>query len=236
MNKYGKLYGIGVGPGDPELLTVKAVKILAAVDVVLAAASTKNEYSRSLDIAMQYIGGNCEIIKVSYPMTRDKKILDRAWEENADLAAEFLKSGKNVAFLTLGDPLIYSTFGYMLRTISKSYPQFDVEIIPGITSYQAAAAETGTILVESGQNLLLTSGVADEAKFKQSMEQSDNVVILKAYRNFVELRGAVMALSDKYNSKFISRLGLDGEQIFDDISAVPEKTHYLSLMLLTAAS
>lgn len=236
MNNYGKLYGIGVGPGEPELLTVKAVKILAEVDVVLAAASTKNEYSRSLDIAMEYIGRNCEIVKVSYPMTRDKDSLDEAWRHNADIAAGFLSRGDNVAFLTLGDPLIYSTFGYMKRTLERYHSEYEIEIIPGITSYQAAAARTGTILVESGQNLLLTSGVASEEKFKESLNRCDNAVILKAYKNFVELREVVTELGPKFNSKFVSRLGMDEEQIIENITDVPDKTHYLSLMLLTSNS
>lgn len=236
MSKYGKLYGIGVGPGDSELMTLKAARILSEVDVVLAASSTKNEYSHSFEIAREYIGKKCEVIKLSYPMTRDEHKLNLAWKENADCAAKILEGGRSAAFLTLGDPLIYSTFGYMLRTISKYYPQYEVEIVPGVTSYQAAAAKTGTILVEAGQNLLLTSGIASENGFKESLERCDNAVILKAYKNFVELRGAVNSLSRKYNSKFVSRLGMKDELIFDNLADVPEKTHYLSLMLLTSTT
>ncbi|CCO24205.1 precorrin-2 C(20)-methyltransferase [Maridesulfovibrio hydrothermalis] len=234
MSKLGKIYGIGVGPGDSDLLTVRAVKILEKVDVVFAASSTKNDYSNSLAIASEYINETCEVVKLGYPMTRDKDILQQAWEDNCHTAVKYISQGKNAAFLTLGDPLIYSTFGYMMQTMNRIHPEVEFEVVPGITSYQAAAAKSKQVLVESGQNLLLTSGVADPEKFSQTLEAVDNAVILKAYRNFPELREIVGGMK-KMNVKFYTRLGMDGEAIYLDINEVPEKTHYLSLMLLTAA-
>ncbi len=233
MINAGKIYGIGVGPGDSDLLTVRAVRILEKVDVVFAASSTKNDYSHSLKIASEFVHDKCEVVMLGYPMTRDKDILREAWEKNCEIALEFMAGGKTAAFLTLGDPLIYSTFGYMMQTMNRLYPEIDFEVVPGITSYQAAAAKSKQVLVESGQNLLLTSGVADPDKFAESLETVDNAVILKAYRNFPELRRKVNGMDD-VKVKFYTRLGLDGEAIYEDINDVPEKTHYLSLMLLTA--
>ncbi|TIH18459.1 precorrin-2 C(20)-methyltransferase [Marinifilum sp. JC120] len=233
MNNSGKIYGIGVGPGDSDLLTVRAVRVLEKVDVVFAASSTKNEYSHSLEIASEFVRDDCEVVKLGYPMTRDKDVLNDAWEENCSIACQLLKGGKTAAFLTLGDPLIYSTFGYMMQTMKRLCPEVEFEVVPGITSYQAAAARSQQVLVESGQNLLLTSGVADPEKFAKSLELVDNAVILKAYRNFPELRETVNEIG-KMDVKFYTRLGLDGEAIYLDINEVPEKTNYLSLMLLTA--
>lgn len=233
MNNSGKIYGIGVGPGDSDLLTVRAVRVLEKVDIVFAASSTKNEYSHSLEIASEFVRDDCEVFKLGYPMTRDKDELNEAWEENCRIACELLNGGKKAAFLTLGDPLIYSTFGYMMQTMKRICPEVGFEVVPGITSYQAAAARSQQVLVESGQNLLLTSGVADPEKFAESLDMVDNAVILKAYRNFPELRETVKDM-DKMDVKFYTRLGLDGEAIYLDINEVPEKTNYLSLMLLTA--
>ncbi len=233
MNNSGKIYGIGVGPGDSDLLTVRAVRVLEKVDVVFAASSTKNEYSHSLEIASEFVRDDCEVVKLGYPMTRDKDVLNDAWEENCRIACQLLEGGKTAAFLTLGDPLIYSTFGYMMQTMKRLCPEVEFEVVPGITSYQAAAARSQQVLVESGQNLLLTSGVADPEKFAKSLELVDNAVILKAYRNFPELRETVNEIC-KMDVKFYTRLGLDGEAIYLDINEVPEKTNYLSLMLLTA--
>ncbi len=234
MSNYGKIYGIGVGPGDSDLLTVRAVKLLGQVDVVFAASSTKNDFSHSLSIASEYLHEGCEIVRLGYPMTRDKTKLQEAWEENGKIAAKYLSEGKNAAFLTLGDPLIYSTFGYMLRILRKNYPDIEVEVVPGVTSYQAAAAKSCQVLVESGQNLLLTSGVADADEFAHTISKAHNAIILKAYRNFPQLRKTVKELNN-VDVKFYTRLGLEGEAIYDDIDAVPDKTHYLSLMLLTAS-
>lgn len=233
MSNTGKIYGIGVGPGDSDLLTVRAVRVLEKVDVVFAASSTKNEYSHSLEIASEYVREDCEVVKLGYPMTRDKDALRQSWEENCRIACEYLQGGKSAAFLTLGDPLIYSTFGYMMQTMKQLCPEVEFEVVPGITSYQAAAARSQQVLVESGQNLLLTSGVADAEKFAESLKLVDNAVILKAYRNFSQLRETVNDMGGK-DVKFYTRLGLDGEAIYLDINEVPEKTHYLSLMLLTA--
>lgn len=233
MNKSGKIYGIGVGPGDSDLLTVRAVRVLEKVDVVFAASSTKNDYSNSLEIASEYINEKCQVVKLGYPMTRDKDILQQAWEENCRIAFEYISAGRNAAFLTLGDPLIYSTFGYMMQTMNRLYPEVEFEVVPGITSFQAAAAKSRQVLVESGQNLLLTSGVADPEKFAETLDVVDNAVILKAYRNFSDLRETVKR-KDKVDVKFFTRLGMDGEAVYLDIDEVPDKTHYLSLMLLTA--
>lgn len=233
MSNFGKIYGIGVGPGDSDLLTVRAVRVLENVDIVFAASSTKNEYSHSLEIASEFVRDDCEVVKLGYPMTRDQEVLNDAWEENCRIACEMLKGGKTAAFLTLGDPLIYSTFGYMMQTMKRLCPEVEFEVVPGITSYQAAAARSQQVLVESGQNLLLTSGVADPEKFAETLEMVDNAVILKAYRNFPELRETVNEMGTK-DVKFYTRLGLDGEAIYLDINEVPEKTNYLSLMLLTA--
>ncbi|WP_320175278.1 precorrin-2 C(20)-methyltransferase [Maridesulfovibrio sp.] len=233
MSNSGKIYGIGVGPGDSDLLTVRAVRVLEKVDIVFAASSTKNKYSHSLEIASEFVRDDCEVVKLGYPMTRDKDVLREAWEENCHIACDMLKGGKTAAFLTLGDPLIYSTFGYMMQTMKMMCPEVEFEVVPGITSYQAAAARSQQVLVESGQNLLLTSGVSDPEKFAKSLDNVDNAVILKAYRNFPELRDKVNEM-DKMDVKFYTRLGLDGEAIYLDINEVPEKTNYLSLMLLTA--
>jgi hypothetical protein len=93
----GTLYGRGVGPGDPELLTLKAARILGRVDAVLAASSTKNDYSLSLDIVRPHLRPGVEVIRLGFPMTRDREVLESAWEKNAALAADILKSGRDAA-------------------------------------------------------------------------------------------------------------------------------------------
>ncbi len=231
MTTYGTLYGIGVGPGDPDLMTVKAVKTLAVVDRVFAASSTKNDASTALAIAQPHLAPKTDVVELGFPMTREQKELELAWTVNAQHVEAFLGTGQSAAFLTLGDPLLYSTFGYLLQTLTKKYPEIPVQIIPGVTSFQAAAARTKSILAESGQNLQVISGVCSEQKLRQLLNTSDNVVILKAYRNFPVIRKVLVELGLEKNSLLATRVGQDGEKIMT-LDEAPEKPHYFSLILV----
>ena len=232
MSNLGTLYGIGVGPGDPDLLTIKAAKALAGAAVVFAASSTKNEYSRSLDIVKEHIRPETEIIQLGFPMTRDQEKLDAAWAENAHRVAEHLRMGQNCAFITLGDPLIYSTFGYLLQTLPAILPDLQVEIIPGITSFQAAAAASHTQLCESGESLIVLSGVADPDYLQQQLQLAENGVILKCYKGFEKIRGVLDKSGQTQRAVFASKLGHEDAKIIRDFNAVNETPHYLSLLLL----
>ncbi|HWR03710.1 MAG TPA: precorrin-2 C(20)-methyltransferase [Humidesulfovibrio sp.] len=232
MTRFGTLYGIGVGPGDPDLITLKAVKVLQGVDVVFAAASTKNEASLALSIARPHLHEGAEIVRLDFPMTRDQAVLDAAWKKNADVVAGLLGQGKSAAFLTLGDPLTYSTFGYLLRTLNGLLAEIPVKVVPGITSYQAAAAHTGRVLVESGENLAVVSGVAPEAELEAVLGAAQSAVILKAYKNMPTIRRVLDRLGLTTSSVFVTRLGHEGEQVIQSLDQVPEKPSYFSLILV----
>ena len=141
--KTGTLYGIGVGPGDPDLITMKAVKILNQVDIVFAAASTKNDHSLAVNIAREHIPDSATVIRLKFPMTRDKNETRQAWKTHSQTIIAELERGRNVVFLTLGDSMTYSTYGYILRYVQTLAPHLEVQTVPGITSYQAAAARFG---------------------------------------------------------------------------------------------
>ncbi|MDR2892499.1 MAG: precorrin-2 C(20)-methyltransferase [Deltaproteobacteria bacterium] len=200
MDKYGILYGIGVGPGDPDLLTLAAVKALGRVSVVLAAASDKNDHSLAWNIAAPHLPQGVATIKLAFPMTSEPETLDAAWRANLEITLSVLREGKNAAFITLGDPLIYSTFGYLLTLLRQEHPQIRVEVIPGITSFQAAAARTRTILCENGQNLLITPGIRDQAELDADLQLADNAVILKAYRNLAVIKKSLKKDADRNTS------------------------------------
>ncbi|PKN43205.1 MAG: precorrin-2 C(20)-methyltransferase [Deltaproteobacteria bacterium HGW-Deltaproteobacteria-18] len=229
----GHLYGIGVGPGDPELLTIKAAGILGRVDVILAASSTKNDDSLALDIARPHLKADARVIRLGFPMSRDTGTLQSAWEENARLVLNELAKGHDAAFLTLGDPLLYSTFAYLLRTLRSLAPEQAVTVIPGITSFQAVAAATETVLAESAQNLLILPGIRDAADLRRSLESADNAVILKAYTNFSAIRDELRTLPTKAHCVFASRMGMKDQFITRSLDEAPDNPTYLSLMLLT---
>ncbi|CCH50486.1 precorrin-2 C(20)-methyltransferase [Pseudodesulfovibrio piezophilus] len=228
----GTLYGIGVGPGDPELLTLKAVRALGEVDVIFAAASTKNDYSTAYSIAKPHLKADVQVIHLGFPMTKDERELKAAWEKNAQEVATVLDSGKNAAFITLGDPLTYSTYGYLQRTLLATNPDTRLQAIPGITSFHAAAAKVGLVLAESKESLLITSGVADAAKLEAQLDVADNAVILKTYKNFDEIRSTLERLRLDDKTVLVSQLGMNGESILMDIKDAPKRPHYFSLALI----
>lgn len=229
----GTLYGIGVGPGDPDLITLKAVRVLEKVDVIYGASSTKNDYSLAMSIAREYLKKDVHTEFLKFPMTRQADTLEQAWEDNTDRVAETLKKGQNAAFLTLGDPLIYSTFGYLLQTMKKKYSELACEIIPGITSFQAAAALTGTILTESGENLWVMSGVDDQARLQELIDRADNAVILKTYRDYDRICQTLRQLDLDRHAVLISQCGQEGQRIEYDLNALRgEKLPYLSLIIM----
>ena len=230
----GTLYGVGVGPGSPDLLTLRAVTILNNVPVILAAASPKNEGSLAMSIAAPHLPDNVDIVRLDFPMTRDKTVLEDAWQANARTVATVLRSGRSAAFLTLGDPLIYSTFGYLMRTLKALDAELPVEVIPGITSYQEAAARTGTVLCEGEENLLLVSGINNQERMVSMLKEADSAVVLKTYKNSGQICQALRESGKGERCVFASRLGLEGERIAAGIDAVPEKPHYLSLLLAPA--
>jgi len=232
MTRYGTLYGVGVGPGDPDLLTLKAVKTLAAVDVVFAAASTKNEASLALSIAAPHLRPGVETLRLDFPMTRDRAVLDAAWRANADAVAARLEGGRSAAFLTLGDPLTYSTFGYLLRTLNGLLAEITVKVVPGVTSYQAAAARTGRVLAESGESLAVISGVASEDELVRTLAAADSAVIMKAYKNMPAIRRALERLGLTRSAVFVTRLGLPDEAVIANLDAAPDKPSYFSLILV----
>jgi len=231
--KNGTLYGVGVGPGDPGLITLKATKILKQVAVIFAAASTKNNYSLAAEIVSPHLKEGVPVEPLGFPMTRDKKRLATAWEKNGRIVVETLKKGKDAAFITLGDPLIYSTFGYIMRTIQKTYPDIPIKIIPGITSYQACAAAAGQILAEAEESFAVISGALGGERLKQVVDHMDCVAMLKVYHKHTEIMDALNELGLASGSILISRCGLDGEVILQGLKrGCNTPPPYLSLVLI----
>ena len=213
----GILYGIGVGPGDPDLITIKAAKILNRVDIVFAAASTKNDHSLAVNIAREHIPDSARVKKLRFPMTRDKNETRRAWKEHALTIIAELEKGRNVAFLTLGDSMTYSTYGYVLKYVQTLAPHLEAQTVPGITSYQAAAARLNTPLVEGEESLMVVSGVKGGNRLRELCGQPENVVFLKAYRNVPDIQAAIEETGKYPKSVGIKSCGQPNEEIVRDL-------------------
>lgn len=231
--KTGKLYGIGVGPGDPELIPLKSVRILKGVDIVFAAASSKNDYSYAMEIARPHLGKDIQIIILFYPMTSDIGKKSVAWRKNAETIIEYLNQGKNAAFITMGDPLTYSTYGYLIKEVKRLSPDTVINTIPGITSYQAAAALANIPLTEGEESLLILSGARGGDHLRNLIGKVDNIILLKAYRNMEDIYSAIEEIDLVDKATGVIRCGLDGEEVVTDIrKMINKKPHYFTVLMI----
>ncbi|WP_045220691.1 precorrin-2 C(20)-methyltransferase [Desulfonatronum thioautotrophicum] len=232
----GILFGIGVGPGDPDLLTLAAVKALGNVRMVFTPASAKNDFSVALDIIRPHLAPDAGIQRLEFPMTRDDQIRQEARRKNAAQVLEYLNTGQSAAFITLGDPLIYSTFGHVLRSIRTWDAGVDIRIIPGVTSFQAAAARLERTLVEGEETLVVATGHTPEARLERLLGEADATVILKPAKRLAELKTLLRSNGLEERTTLITRCGLSEEAVYSDLEAIPEPLSYFSLALVNRES
>ena len=231
-HKTGTLFGIGVGPGDPDLITLKATKVLEQVDIVFAAASTKNLHSLAMSIARPHIPEATPVELLHFPMTRDRSETRRAWEANARRIVGELEAGRNAAFLTLGDSLTYSTFGYLMKFVKAKAPHLEVQPVPGITSYQAAACRLSTTLVEGEGALMVVSGATGGDRLRALSDKPETVVFLKAYRNLDDICSALEESGQYPYCVAVKSCGQPSEEIVVDLGELcRQKPDYWTLII-----
>ncbi|MFA6849449.1 MAG: precorrin-2 C(20)-methyltransferase [Selenomonadaceae bacterium] len=226
----GVFYGIGVGPGDPELLTMKAIHAIEKADVLIAPKTEKKDGSVALSIAKPYFKDDIEIVYQVFPMVVKFEESTAAWEVNKNEILALLHAGKNVAFLTLGDPMFYSTYIYVYRLLEHEDVQ--IETIPGVPAFCAIGSKLGYPLVEGNDILSVIPATADEEKIRKILAVTDNVVMMKVYKNFANMTDILEENGMAKNAVMVSRCGLPDEQRIDDIKARKnEKVNYLSTIL-----
>lgn len=226
----GIFYGIGVGPGDPELLTMRAINVLKEVDVIIAPKTEKKEDSVALEIARPYLKAEVEVVKQVFPMVVNFEQSPEAWQQNKAEILALLEQGKKVAFLTLGDPMFYSTYIYVFRLLeNEGYP---IETVPGITAFCAIGSKLGYPLVEGNDILSIIPATADAEKIRSVMAVTDNVVLMKVYKNFPEIVDLLTENKLTDRAVMLSRCGLPDEEVIRDLEAEKEKkVNYLSTIL-----
>lgn len=234
MNKTGKLYGIGVGPGDPELLTLKAVRVLRETDVIAIPKSKEESDSIALSIVKGAVDlAKKEILELMFPMTKDKEVLRKAREEAAVAICDRLKAGKDVACITLGDPMFYSTFSYLIPLVGERLPEIKIEIVPGISSVMASAAVTVTPLTEADERLAVIPATYESDKIRHILETFDTVVLMKVNRVFDKVIGLLEELGLKENAVFIERCGGENQRVVSNLDSLKgEKLDYLSMVIV----
>ena len=180
------LIGIGVGPGDPDLLTVKAVKAIQNADIIMCPASKEDRPSIALSVVSTLIdkSKNQEIVKLIFPMTKDKDILEETWKKNARIMAQKVLLGKNVVYLTVGDPYLYSTWIYMHKDLKENHPSMEISVIPGIVSMFTFASKAGVSIAEGADKVAIIPSCYDLSSVKEIAKNSETMVFLKDGRYF----------------------------------------------------
>lgn len=211
-----KLYGIGTGPGDPELLTLKAVRIIEESCVIFA--TNNRGKNMAVDTAKKFIGST-KLVFIDFPMG---KVTREDYVKAAEIISNEIPEGKTGAFLTIGDPLIYSTFIYIMEELEDK--SMDVEIIPGIPSFVAAASESKTPLTVKGDNFLL----CDE--FDEGLlDKANCIAILKTSKEKEHILNTLE--KNDFSYQYIKRATLDDQEILTDKEEILNDKNYISLII-----
>ena len=227
----GKLYGIGVGPGDHTLITVKATEILKAADIIITPKTEKKDGSAAFHIASPYIPESAEILPMVFQMNTDMAAVERQWEKNRKIIMEKLDEGKHLVFLTLGDPMLYSTYMYIFRAFEGT--DYEVETVPGIPAFLGVASYLGIPVAEWEETVSIFPATADQEKIDRALSAADHAVIMKVYRNWDHIQKALRKHHFIKHAVMVSRAGLPGETVFRDLDSLPAdyKPDYLSIIL-----
>jgi precorrin-2/cobalt-factor-2 C20-methyltransferase len=181
-----ELVCVGCGPGDPDLLTIKAVKAIRNADVIICPTSKEGKTSIAYSIVSSIIDESKkpEIINLVFPMVKDKETLENTWEKNAQAVANIIQSDKNAVYLTVGDPSIYSTWIYIQRELKSKYPEIKITVIPGIVSMFAFASKIGISIAEGDETVAVIPACYDLSRVKETAKNCDTMIFLKDGRYF----------------------------------------------------
>ena len=228
----GCLYGIGVGPGDPELLTLKALKALQKAPVICVPQAANRMDSYALNIVKDYLKPEQEILRAPFP-TDDAEGAAQVWREASGLVTERLRKGQDVAFLTEGDPMIFSTFSYVLAGVQELSPEAPVVIIPGVSSVMAAAASSGVPLATHGQRLAILPAAYGLDDLTEATSNFDTIVLMKVSPNIVNTLADLERLGLTGQSTYVRRVGTDREKVIKDVTKITdEDMDYFSLLIV----
>lgn len=235
--KCGILYGIGVGPGDPELMTLKGARVLERCRHVFVPKARSENGSIALAIAGRYLGAGCEVHELVFPMSADRGELSLHWSEAAHSVAEVLGTGEDACFLTLGDPFLYSTYIYLVRSLREQLPGAEAITIPGITAFSAAAALAEFPVGEGRERVVILPASDDLEAVGEALGAGGTVILMKVGRRLASLLDLIDKAGLLDRAVYVSRAGLGGQQVATDLRKLRQdqvEADYLSILLVHA--
>lgn len=226
----GILYGVSVGPGDPELITLKAVKTIKSCDVIAVPRASSEHDLTAYSIAKSAIPeiDKCKVIELYMPMTRNKEELELARTNAVNKLIELLRAGKNVAFLTLGDVSIYSTYSYLHKTVQAK--GFTVKMVAGVPSFCAAASSLGESLTDA--HLPLHIVPASYQGVEQELDYTGTKILMKTGKSFASVKAKLKERGLLRYAKMVQRCGMDGECMYQSLEDVENPSDYFSIIIV----
>ncbi|NTW04927.1 MAG: precorrin-2 C(20)-methyltransferase [Peptococcaceae bacterium] len=229
----GIFYGLGLGPGDPGLVTLKAYKILEEADVLCIPKSSVDKESLAYKIVRELNVGKFETMELLFPMIKDSLLLKESWVAAGERIAERLAQGLRVAFVTIGDPMFYSTYGYISKYLMTNYPEFERITVPGITAMTAAASLIGVPLSEGEESLVVLQGSYGLDNLEDTLKNYDNIVLMKINRDISHVADSLKRLGMEKNAVLVSRCGYANQFITMDLDSIKgEPLDYMSLIII----
>ncbi|AJY76927.1 precorrin-2 C(20)-methyltransferase [Paenibacillus beijingensis] len=230
----GTLYGIGVGPGDPELITVKAFRMLKECPVIAYPKKRMGAKSYALEIVEMYVNtAEKEMLGLVFPMTKDPATLEREWNKTIDLCWQQLQEGRDIAFVTEGDPNLYSTFIHMARLMQELHPEVPIRSVPGISSVLGAAARLNVPLADGDDQVAIVPATADRAEMKRAIEQHDAIVFIKVAKVLDMMIDILEELDLVRNASVVTKVTSPQELVWRNVRELRgQELEYLTLMVV----
>lgn len=233
------LYIVGTGPGDPELLTLKALNILSNCSVIVAPKGSLAGNSTALSIVAGTVDVSTkEVHELYFPMKKvrlDEKPapeVEQAWEAAAGTILDLLDKGSDIAFPTLGDPAIYSTGYYLYKTICRLRPEVVVKFVSGISAMSSCSASTSTPVCLGDDMLAVVPATFSEEKIRKALLEFDSIVLMKVHRVMDRICHLLAETGLLHNAVYVEKAGMHDERIIRDLSSVPENPHYFSTIIV----
>lgn len=230
----GTVYGVGVGPGDPELITIKAYRMLKECEVIAYPKKRKGSKSYAFQIVEQYIDTeNKEMLGLVFPMTKDQETLDREWRNIVAEVWECVKTGKDVAFVTEGDTMLYSTFIHLYRLMKKLHPEVNIVSIPGISSINGVASRLGIPLADGDEWTGIIPATDNREEMKKALLDHDGIVFIKVAKVLPMMIELLEELDLVHKAAVVTKVTSEEEYIWRDVRELKTaELEYLTLMMV----
>ncbi|SCX58126.1 precorrin-2 C(20)-methyltransferase [Lysinibacillus fusiformis] len=233
MTNLGVLYGLGVGPGDPELITVKAFRVIQESPVIAYPKKLRGSKSYAHRIVDVYINPEeKDMLGLVFPMTKDEAVLEREWTKSVELVYEKLQEGKDVAFVTEGDPLLYSTFIHMMKLMQDMHPDVEIRTVPGISSFNGSASRLGIALADGDDCVAIIPAYDDYEAMREAIESHDAVVFIKVAKVIDLMLQVLRDLDLLDKASVVTKVTSDEEVIWDVRELDGVDLEYLTLMVV----